>query len=80
MRALLVPAHGAAPEPREVPEPGPAAGRAPVRVGAAALNPVDLAIAAGRFDMPVPDPPYVPGAEAVAETVPAPASPRRVRR
>jgi NADPH:quinone reductase-like Zn-dependent oxidoreductase len=40
-----------------------------VRVRAAALNPVDLAIASGRFYMPVPDPPYVPGAEAVGEVV-----------
>jgi NADPH2:quinone reductase len=40
-----------------------------VRVRAAALNPVDLAIAAGRFYLPVPEPPFVLGAEAVGEVV-----------
>jgi NADPH:quinone reductase-like Zn-dependent oxidoreductase len=47
--------------------PGP--GEALVRVRAAALNPVDQAIAAGRFYLPVPDPPFVAGAEAVGEVV-----------
>jgi len=65
----VVPARGAAPEPAEVPEPAPAAGRALVAVRAASINPVDLAIAAGRFYRPVPDPPYVPGAEGVGEVV-----------
>jgi NADPH:quinone reductase len=60
---------GAAPEPAEVPEPAVEAGRALVRVHAAALNPVDVAIAAGRFYMDVPDPPYVPGAEGAGEVV-----------
>jgi NADPH:quinone reductase-like Zn-dependent oxidoreductase len=65
--ALVVPAQGAAPEVREVPlaEPGP--GQSVVRMLAAGLNPVDLAIAAGRFYLPVPPPPYVAGAEAVGE-------------
>jgi NADPH:quinone reductase-like Zn-dependent oxidoreductase len=64
-----VPQRGAAPEPANVPEPEPVPGCARVRVRAAALNPVDLAIAAGRFYMDVPDPPYVPGAEAAGEVV-----------
>ena len=60
---------GAAPAPAEVSEPAAEPGRALVRVRAAALNPVDLAIAAGRFYLDVPDPPYVPGAEAAGEVV-----------
>ena len=69
MRAVVTPAGGAAPQVREVPEPPPAAGRALVRLVAAGLNPVDLAIGAGRFYLPVPDPPRVAGAEAVGEVV-----------
>jgi NADPH:quinone reductase len=69
VRALIVPERGAAPEPADVPEPEPEPGRALVRVRAASLNPVDLAIAAGRFYMDVPDPPYVAGAEAAGEVI-----------
>jgi NADPH:quinone reductase-like Zn-dependent oxidoreductase len=69
VRALIVPERGAAPEPAEAPEPEPEAGRTLVRVRAASLNPVDLAIAAGRFYMDVPAPPYVAGAEAAGEVV-----------
>lgn len=65
MRAVVTPSPGAAPEVREVPEPGDVPGRALVRLAAAGLNPVDLAIAAGRFYLPVPDAPRVAGAEAV---------------
>jgi NADPH:quinone reductase-like Zn-dependent oxidoreductase len=65
MRALCVREWGAVPElVATAAEPAPAAGRTLVRVSAAALNPVDLAIAAGRFYMPIPDPPFVSGAEA----------------
>lgn len=69
MRAVVTPAAGAAPEVREVPEPQPAPGRALVRLRAAAVNPVDLAIGAGRFYLPVPEPPRVAGAEAVGEVL-----------
>jgi NADPH:quinone reductase-like Zn-dependent oxidoreductase len=69
VRALIVRERGAGPEPADVSEPEPEPGRALVRVRAAALNPVDLAIAAGRFYLDVPDPPYVPGAEAAGEVV-----------
>ncbi|MFN8122516.1 MAG: zinc-binding dehydrogenase [Thermoleophilia bacterium] len=69
MRAVVTPEAGAAPEVREVPEPAAAPGRALVRLRAAALNPVDLAIGSGRFYMPVPEPPRVAGAEAVGEVL-----------
>jgi NADPH:quinone reductase-like Zn-dependent oxidoreductase len=69
VRALCVPERGAAPELAEVRRPAAGAGQALVRVRAAAINPVDLAIAAGRFYMPTPPPPYVPGAEAVGEVL-----------
>ena len=69
VRALRVPEPAAVPEPADLPEPSPRPGWTLVRVRAAALNPVDLAIAAGRFYMPVPDPPYIPGAEAAGEVV-----------
>lgn len=44
-------------------------GRTLVRVLATPLNPVDIAIASGRFYMPLPDPPFIAGAEAVGEVV-----------
>ncbi len=69
MRAVVTPSTGAAPALREVPEPGDVPGRALVRLAAAGLNPVDLAIAAGRFYLPVPDAPRVAGAEAVGVVV-----------
>jgi NADPH:quinone reductase-like Zn-dependent oxidoreductase len=75
VRALRVPEPGAVPEPADLPEPDPAPGRALVRVRAASLNPVDVAIAAGRFYMDVPDPPYVPGAEAAGEVIHSAAHP-----
>jgi NADPH2:quinone reductase len=40
-----------------------------VAVRAAALNPVDIAMASGRFYAPVPPPPYVAGAEAMGEVI-----------
>ncbi len=75
VRALRVPEPGAVPEPADLPEPDPAPVGALVRVRAASLNPVDVAIAAGRFYMDVPDPPYVPGAEAAGEVLSSAAHP-----
>lgn len=69
MRAVRVRGWDAAPVVEEVPEPRRAPGRAVVRLLAAGVNPVDLAIAGGRFYGPVPDPPFVAGAEAVGEVV-----------
>lgn len=69
MRAVSVVEWGTAPVVSDVPEPGASPGRALVRMRAAALNPVDIAIASGRFYLPMPDPPFVSGAEAVGEVV-----------
>ena len=69
MRSVSVVEWGAAPAVTDVPEPSAAPGRALVRLRAAALNPVDLAIASGRFYMALPDPPFTAGAEAVGEVV-----------
>lgn len=69
MRAVVTPETGAAPELRDLGEPRPAPGRAVVRLIAAGLNPVDLAIGAGRFYLPVSAAPRIAGAEAVGEVV-----------
>lgn len=47
------------------PEPADVAGDGPIRISAVALNPLDLAVAAGRFYGGHPPLPYVPGCEAV---------------
>lgn len=72
MIAARVPEWGALPRIEEVPQPTPGDGEALLRVRAAALNPVDVFIASGRFYGPVPDPPYIGGAECVGEVVEAP--------
>ena len=69
MRAARLRAWGSTPELADVPRPEAARGQTLVRVRAAAINPADLAIAAGRFYLPIPEPPFVPGAEAVGEVV-----------
>ncbi|WP_217921381.1 quinone oxidoreductase family protein [Miltoncostaea oceani] len=79
MRGLSVTDRGATPVVAEVPEPVAGPGTALVRVSRASINPLDLAIAAGRFYMPVPDPPYVPGAEIVGEVIASEAHPPGTR-
>ncbi len=69
VRAVSIVEWGAAPVVGEVAEPAATAGRALVRMRAAGLNPVDLAIASGRFYLPLPDPPFVAGAECMGEVV-----------
>lgn len=60
MRGAQVRELGQAPEPAEV------EGGGALQVAAVALNPLDLAVAAGRFYGGHPPVPYVPGCEAVA--------------
>jgi NADPH2:quinone reductase len=65
VRAAQITELGAAPAVADIPEPD-ADGRELVDVLAVALNPLDLAVAAGRFYGGHPPLPYVPGCEAVA--------------
>jgi NADPH2:quinone reductase len=53
----------------DLPQPTPRAGEALVRVGASALNPIDLYIRAGAVQMPLPKP-FIPGCD-LAGTVTA---------
>ena len=70
MRALVVHEHGADPQVEEDwPEPKRGEGQALVEMGAAGLNPVDLAIASGRFYGYRPDPPFVAGREGMGRVV-----------
>jgi NADPH:quinone reductase-like Zn-dependent oxidoreductase len=66
VRAALIREPGAAPE--VVGDRAEPRGELVARVTAAPLNPVDLAIAAGRFYAGPPRTPYVPGVEGVGRT------------
>jgi NADPH2:quinone reductase len=66
VRAAIVREIGSLPEAGECPDPEASDGREPVEVLAAGLNPIDIAVAAGRYFGGHPPLPYVPGAEAVA--------------
>ena len=63
MQAAVISELGGAPTVQEWPEPAADDGQTVVETGAAALNPVDLAIAAGVFTEGAPGVPYVPGRE-----------------
>jgi NADPH2:quinone reductase len=65
VRAALIEAAGRPPAPAEVPRPRRGPGEALVRMGAAALNPVELHIWNGHFFDGPPRPPYVIGLEGV---------------
>lgn len=65
MRAALIRELGALPEVGEAPEPEPGPGEVVLEVVAAALNPIDVNVGAGRFHGGHPPFPYVPGCEGV---------------
>jgi NADPH:quinone reductase-like Zn-dependent oxidoreductase len=65
VRAALIRELGGMPEVDEAPEPEPADGEVVVEVLAAALNPIDVNVSAGRFHGGHPEFPYVPGCEGV---------------
>jgi NADPH2:quinone reductase len=65
VRAALVREIGGLPEVGERPDPVPADGEVVLEVLAAPLNPLDVAVGAGRFYGGHPPLPYVPGCEAV---------------
>jgi NADPH:quinone reductase-like Zn-dependent oxidoreductase len=69
VKAVVLDGWGKAPVVRDAQEPPSTPGRALMRLRAAALNPVDVAIASGKFYGPTPEPPFVLGAEAVGEVV-----------
>lgn len=69
MAAAVVDRLGEAPRPGEVARPRRGPGEALVEVAAAALNPLDLLIASGRFYAGPPEVPYVPGKEGVGRIV-----------
>jgi NADPH:quinone reductase-like Zn-dependent oxidoreductase len=65
MRAAVVREVGVPPEPGELADPERSDAEALVEVRAAALNPIDIAIASGRFYAGPPQVPYAPGREGV---------------
>jgi len=69
MRAALIQALGEPPGVHDAPEPARGEGQALIDVGAAPLNPIDLAIASGGFYAGRPEVPYVPGKEGVGTVV-----------
>jgi NADPH2:quinone reductase len=65
MRAAVVSELGRPPELDDVPEPEVGDGEVLLEVAASSLNPIDIAVGAGRFYGGHPPLPYVAGAEAV---------------
>jgi NADPH:quinone reductase-like Zn-dependent oxidoreductase len=80
MMAAVIDRVGAAPHPTACTDPSPATGNhVLVKVEAAALNAVDLHIAAGHHRAGPPQLPYVPGIETVGTIVAGPDQGLRVR-
>jgi NADPH2:quinone reductase len=77
MRGAQVKIIGAPPEPVDLEEPSAGDGEAFIAVTAAALNPVELRVGAGR--MPGAVPPYVPGLEGVGTVLSSHTLPRGTR-
>jgi NADPH:quinone reductase-like Zn-dependent oxidoreductase len=71
MPAALIDRLGGLPRAAEAPRPQRGPGEALVQVAAAALNPLDIHIASGRFYAGPPEVPYVPGKEGVGVVVAA---------
>src|SRR3954447_4166446 len=69
MRAPAIHVLGEPPRLEDVPEPQAGAGQALVALGAAGINPIDIAIASGRYFAGSPDVPYVAGREGVGRIV-----------
>jgi NADPH2:quinone reductase len=72
MRIVRIPATGEDPELAELEPPTPRPDELLVRMTASSLNPVDLAISAGRFYRGSPPPPYIPGCEGVGRVLEGP--------
>jgi NADPH2:quinone reductase len=68
MKAALVSGYGQVPEIAEASLPDPGPGQVAVEVELAGINPVDIAIASGKFDAGAPDLPYTPGLEGIGTT------------
>ncbi len=68
MKAAVITAYGEPPVVQDIDPPEVADGTELVRVELAGLNPVDIAIASGKFDSGSPPLPYVTGKEAIGTT------------
>jgi NADPH2:quinone reductase len=68
MRAAVVSEPGRPPEPGDIADPTPGEGDVLVEIHAAPVNPIDLAVAAGRNPAGHPPPPFVPGCEGIGTT------------
>lgn len=68
MKAAVITAYGQAPVVKDVDPPEGADGTELLQVDLAGLNPVDIAIASGKFDSGAPPLPYVTGKEAIGFT------------
>lgn len=66
--AAVVKTLGEPPEVESIPAPEPVEGGEEVEVLLAGINPVDLAIASGKFDAGAPPLPYTAGREGIART------------
>lgn len=71
VRGAVIDQIGGPPTVKEVEEPNRSGGQALIRVSAAAINPLDLAIASGRYYGGTPETPYVPGTEGAGVVVEA---------
>lgn len=69
VRAVVITKYGTVPTVEGWPTPTAGAGETLIRFEAGGLNPADLAVASGRFYLPLPEPPCVAGLEAVGIVV-----------